>query len=466
MLKSQGHTSQQISPISSKPSKIVVHIGEADEVEFREGGKGWLVLLGCGVSSMIVFGMINSYGVFQTHYETTLFPLVPSSKLSIIGATQASITYFLSPFSIPLVHAFGIRQVLALGATFLVIAFFGLATTSSTQLWKCYLFEGVFFSIGGALQFGPAMTIPSEWFKKKRGTAFGISAGFVGVGGVVWPIIFNQMIQKHGFKWTVMTIAFLYVPLGISTVLLIPQKLEAEFVHKEDSFSNSKWDQKRIKHLPSAYKKILVEWRSVIRNARFSIILLINLLVSFGSYPVIFYIDFFGSTIGGNSKVVQYLTMIYVVMGAPGRAIPAIIADRVGRINVLIVCTFLLFVSIFALWIPSIHSQLLGLYVGFVVLFGFTVGPLFSLFPASLGQLFGIKGSEARLGLFFFTATPGPILGCLIAGSFIPVDSGNKEKILHSFYKVVVFSGVILAVCALLLLGVRVSISRKPCVFV
>ncbi len=443
-----------------------VHVGEADEEEFPEGGKGWLVLLGCGLTSISVFGMINSYGVFQTYYETVLFPNVSSSKLSIIGATQASLCYFLTPWTVPLVHAFGLRQVLSVGASFLVIAFFGLATTTPSQLWKCYIFQGLFFSIGAALQFGPVMTVPSEWFKKKRGTAFGISAGFVGVGGVVWPILFKQMINKRGFKWTVMTVAFVYIPLSIGSILLVPQHLEDRYNHKGKCFSNAVWNKENIKNLPQSFKNIVIEWSHVIKNPRYSIILLTNLLVSFGSYPVIFYIDFFGHTIGGEAKIVSYLTMIFVVMGFPGRAIPAMIADKIGRINVLIVCSAVLFISIFALWIPSIEYNLLGVYIGFVIVFGFAVGPLFSLFPASLGQLFGIRGNEARLSLFLFSATPGPILGCLIAGSFIPIDSTDTEKIIHSFYKVVIFSGILLTVCTVLLTGVRLSISRKPFVFI
>lgn len=37
---------------------------------------------------------------------------------------------------------------------------------------------------------------------------------FVSLGGVIWPIIFKNMIGKHGFEWIVRTIAFLYIPLG------------------------------------------------------------------------------------------------------------------------------------------------------------------------------------------------------------------------------------------------------------
>jgi len=454
-------------PIDPNKHTVKVQIGEKDEeIEFREGGLGWLVIFGCGLSSLSSFGMVNSYGVFQTYYETEMFPNVESSKLSIIGACQASIIYFFVPLVMPLVHAFGIRQVLLTGALLYVISFFGLSTTQSNSLWKCYLFQGILYSIGGALQFSCMMVLPSEWFKRKRATAFGVASGFVGVGGVVWPIIFKKMIEKHGFKWTVMTIGFVYIPLGLATVILMPQKLDKRYVHKEKCFANSRWNWQNIRSLPQAYCQLFKEWERVMKDVRFSIILLINLLCSFGAYPAIFYIDFFGSVIAPTAKISAYLTVIYVVLGAPGRIIPAIIADKIGRINSLLICTFALGISVFVLWIPSIEYESIGIFVAFVVLFGFFVGPIFSLFPASLGQLFGIEGSEARLGLFMITATPGPILGCLIAGSFIPVDSNDHQLILNAFYKLVIYSGVVLTCCAVLLLGVRLSISKKPVVFI
>lgn len=447
---------------SKNLGQVQVHAGEQDVEEFVDGGRGWLVVFGLGIGSLLSFGMVNSYGMFQTYYETVLFPDIPSSKLSIIGACQAGLLYFFTPLCMPLTHAFGLRQTLAMGALFNVIAFFGLSTANdSSSLWKCYLFQGIFFPIGSAFMFSAIVVVPSEWFKKKRASAFGIASGFIGIGGILWPMIFKHMLAKQGFKWAVLTIGFVGIPLGIGLVVLVPQKLEPEYVHKAQTFANSKWNNEKIKNLPQAYLKIFKDWIQVVKSMRFFIILILNVLGSLGAYPTIFYIDYFGNLVGPNMKITPYLTLLFVALGGPGRVLPAMLADRIGRLNVLICSMLILSLSTFIFWIPAIKYSSMALYIVFVIVFGFTVGPLFSILPASLGQLFGIKGSEARVGLFLFTATPGPILGCLIAGSFVPKNSNNEDNILHSFYKVVIFSGIVLFTCTMLLLGVRLSISRK-----
>lgn len=447
---------------SKELGQVQVHAGEQDIEEFADGGRGWLVVFGLGIGSLLSFGMVNSYGMFQTYYETVLFPDTPSATLTIIGACQASLIYFFTPLSMPLTHAFGLRQTLGMGAALNVIAFFGLSTANdSNSLWKCYLFQGVFFPISSAFMFSAIVVVPSEWFKKKRASAFGIASGFIGIGGILWPMIFKHMLAKQGFKWAVMTIGFVGIPLGIGLVVLVPQKLEDKYVHKAQTFANSRWNNKNIRELPQTYMKIFKDWIEVVKNMRFVVILVLNLMGSLGAYPTIFYIDYFGSIVGPNMKIASYLTLLFVALGGPGRVLPAMLADRIGRLNVLICSMLTLSLSTFIFWVPAIKYSSMAIYVVFVIVFGFTVGPLFSLLPASLGQLFGIKGSEARMGLFLFTATPGPILGCLIAGSFVPTNSDDKQNIMDSFYKVVIFSGIVLFACTMLLLGVRLSISRK-----
>ncbi|CCH40507.1 Monocarboxylate transporter [Wickerhamomyces ciferrii] len=442
------------------------HTGEADEQEYPEGGRGWLVILGCGIGSLLGFGMINTYGAFQTYYETELFPKTSSQSLSLVGACQASFLYFFTPLFTPLVHAFGIRQVLIAGCSLMVIGIFGLSTTNEGELWKCYLFQAVLYSLGSACVFTSVMMSPLEWFKKKRASAFAANFIFVGVGGIVWPLIFKHMIKSSGFKWTVRTMAFIYIPLSIGVIILIPQRLDEKYVYCYNNISNSRWNNQKIKDLPNAYLKMLNDWFLYVQNWRFALMLLSNVIGSFAVYPAIFYLDYFGNIIAPKAQVSSYLVVLYNAMGIVGRIAPAVLADKMGRTNVLMIWIGIAGVSLLAIWIPAIQTRSIDIYVGFVTLFGFTVGAYFSLFPACVGQLFGLKGSQARFGLFMMLATPGPLIGCLIAGSFIPKGSNSTTEIVDAFYKLVIFSGVMLMADAFVLSVVRLSISKKLLAFV
>nr|QFR37122.1 MFS transporter [Cyberlindnera americana] len=438
---------------------------EADKDDFPEGGKGWLVVGGCVCISFSTFGMINSYGCFQTYYETELFPEVSSSKLSIIGACQASIIYCLTPLLLPLVYSFGIRNILSLGATLIIISFFGLSTTKEGELWKCYFFQAVMFSIGSSLLFPPIMFSPIEWFKRRRATALGMSMCGVSLGGMIWPIIFKNMINKYGFGWTTRAIAFVYIPVTIGAIIMIPQTLEPQFIHKEETISNSRYSKAKVQSLSSTYKNLIKSWINQTSDLKYDTMLISNLLGMFGSYPAIFYLDYFATIISPGTTVTTYLLVIFNAMGGPGRVLPGIISDKIGRCNTLIICFCIASISILAMWIPSIKFETISVFAVFVGIFGFFIGPSFSLYPACFAQVFGTNGSEARLGFMLFTSFPGPILGCLIAGSFIPKGS-STDKVLNSFYKLTIYSGTVIFVCGVILLVVRLSITRKPLAFV
>ncbi|KAH3673457.1 hypothetical protein WICPIJ_009768 [Wickerhamomyces pijperi] len=444
------------------PSDEAIKTGEKDSVEFAEGGRGWLVVFGCFFTSFTTFGMINAYGVFQSYYETVLFTDVQSFKLSVIGSCQPSIMYLLVPFVTPSIHACGVRNTLAFGASLMIIGLFGLSTTQAGELWKCYLFQAIMFSVGGSFYYPPIFFSMIEWFKEKRATAIGTASCGVGLGGAVWPLIFKHMLPKVGFHWTVRCIAFIYIPLTLCGVIFIPQRLPKRYTHKPDNVSNSTFSLEKVKKLPQTYKEIVKNWFVVGRSKSLLVLLIVNFLNMIGSYPAIFYLDLFATTIGPNNRITPYITMMYSFMGAPGRIIPAMVADKFGRINVLTVCILLSGALILAMWIPAIKTENMGLFAGFCVVFGFFICPLFSLFPACMGQMFGIKGSEDRLFLFFVTSGPGPLIGTLIAGSFIPTNQQvDKDVIMDSFIKLNIFTAVILIASGLILLGLRLKISRK-----
>jgi MFS family permease len=457
--------------MSTEPAKH--HIHEQDTHEFPDSGlAAWSVIFGCCFVSFMTFGMINSYAVFQTHYETVLFPHVSSWKLSIIGASQASGIYLFTPLAIPLHHALGIRHVLALGGTFIVVGFLGLSSVNEKngELWKCYLFQAVMFPIGGGLLFPPVMLSPIEWFNKNRALALGVSQCGVGLGGMIWPIVFKNVVEKHGFRWGVRTIGLMYIPLSLGAVLFIPRKLDERYISPgQKPLSNTQFSWKNIKVLHWTYLNTFRRWTRVVKDMKYVALLVVNLIGMFGSYPAIFYIDYYASIIFGEkdptSNLVKWIIVIYNIMGTPGRIIPAFIADKVGRTNVLISCILASGALILSFWISSIQYELTSLFVVFAVLFGFTIGPFFSLFPACITQIFGSKDSDARIGLFLIISTPGPILGCIISGNFIE-KGAQFDVLLDSFTKLCLYSGIMLVCSSLVLVGVRLSITRKLFVFV
>ena len=53
--------------------------------------------------------------------------------------------------------------------------------------------------------FYPATSALTTWFYAKRGMAFGIVVSGSSLGGVVYPIMIQRMINEVGFVWYVDT---------------------------------------------------------------------------------------------------------------------------------------------------------------------------------------------------------------------------------------------------------------------
>ena len=99
---------------------------------------------------------------------------------------------------------------------------------SFNELWQFYA-AGVVLGIAGALVFVVASTVLIvNWFADKRGTALGIAMCGSGIGGVVFPIIGNMMLEMIGWRMTYVAFAV------IMCVMILPWSLFVFRLHPED----------------------------------------------------------------------------------------------------------------------------------------------------------------------------------------------------------------------------------------
>jgi hypothetical protein len=76
--------------------------------QFPEGGtKAWLVVVGCWCVSFASFGMINSFGVYETHYIQTLLSNRTPSEIAWIGSIQAFAQFSATLISGPVTDRYG-----------------------------------------------------------------------------------------------------------------------------------------------------------------------------------------------------------------------------------------------------------------------------------------------------------------------------------------------------------------------
>ena len=94
------------------------------------------------------------------------------------------------------------------------------AAAAVGNIWVFALLQGVFIGIGTAASFGPLIADVSHWFIKRRGVAVALCASGNYVGGAIWPLIVQAMMDAGGWRITYVVIGILVVVTMVPLLLL------------------------------------------------------------------------------------------------------------------------------------------------------------------------------------------------------------------------------------------------------
>lgn len=171
------------------------------------------------------FCLFTTSGVVYYGYSIFLGPIQCDLRWSR-AATSFGFTMmimvqaFAAPFGGRFVDRFGPKKIIVFGGLILGL---GLALLSfSSSLWYfygVYMIVGISFMATGMI---PISHIISNWFIKRRGTALGIAAVGMGLGGTFMSqIIGNILIPNFGWRGAYLVLAILSLGLIIPIVLFV-----------------------------------------------------------------------------------------------------------------------------------------------------------------------------------------------------------------------------------------------------
>lgn len=81
------------------------------------------------------------------------------------------------------------------------------------------LTQGIMTGLGGGLFFTPSLGVMGTYFSSKRALAIGIATTGNSVGGMIYPVLVQQLLPKLGFAWTARVLGFLN--LGLLSIVLV-----------------------------------------------------------------------------------------------------------------------------------------------------------------------------------------------------------------------------------------------------
>lgn len=357
-----------------------------------DGGlEAWLQVLGSWVVLVDTWGLVNSFGVFQTYYETELLNTRSSSDISWIGSLQASLLMLVGVLSGPLYDAGYFRELIAVGLFLIVFGQF--MTSLCTTYWQVLLAQGITIGIGMGLTFLPSTAVLAQYFRKRRALAVGIASTGSPLTGIVVPIIFSRLQPAIGFGWATRVIAFILLAINVVPVI---------FLHTRNPPSG------RIRSIFDA---------TALRDVPFMLVCVASFFSFLCLYVPFFYIQLFTELHHYAAKDFSpYLVTLLGVGSVFGRIVPNGLADHYGNVNVILGCALGSAVLLFG-WLGIFN--LAGLVV-FALLYGLFSGGIVGVIPSVVMSLTpDMSQVGTRLGMVLLVSGISILVGTPIAGAIL-----------------------------------------------
>ncbi|KAJ4382023.1 hypothetical protein N0V86_002349 [Didymella sp. IMI 355093] len=381
----------------------------------------WLQVLGSFFLLFNSWGIINTFGSYQAYYETTLLPDSSPSSISWIGSIQAFLLLEVGALTGPIYDAGYFRELLLFGSFMLVLG--QMMLSLCTSYWQVLLAQAFCIGIGTGALFVPSVAILSTYFSTKIGMAIGIAAAGSSFGGVIYPIVFHNLLPQIGFAWTTRVLAFII--LGTMVVPCVCM---------------------RVRVLPAQSRSLLD--LQAFRIPAYSLQVIGFFCGFMGLYMPFFYAQLYALERHlTNENLAFYLLAIMNSTSVFGRIIPNVFADRFGPFNVVIPCCLISGVLCIS-YIGVSNSPGICVLMAF---YGFFSGSFVSLPPTIIVRLSQDRRDKigTRLGQSFAIVALGLLVGTPIGGAILD----------HSgFAALWTFGGCMLFGSAALLLAARIAL--------
>lgn len=147
-------------------------------------------------------------------------------------------------------------------------------------------------------------------------------------------------------------------------------------------------------------------------------------------------------------------------ISAVSRILTGYAGDRLGRQNALVLTLFLAASSVFAFWLTSVlttASTSLSLWLAFIVIYSFSAGGYYALFPALIAEVFGIRNYAAVNAFMLLLRGLGTIFGSPAGGELL----GNSREGHREYVGVASLDGALLVGATVCCVGVRLAHGKK-----
>ncbi len=363
----EGSKIYTASPEADRPQ--VEEKKEADEPP--DGGYGWVCVACTFFINAHTWGINSSYGVFLAYYlDNNYYPRASALEFAFIGGLSISQALLIAPIATYVTRVYGTRTTLLLGVALETLALIGASFTH--EVWQLFLSQGLCFGYGMGFLFVGCVGIIPQWFTSKRSLANGIGTAGSGLGGMMFSLATNAMIDSLGVEWAFRILGIVACAVNVVCALLIKDR------NKAIGSSQLAFDYKLFKR---GEFWLLLGW------GFFSMMGYITLLFSLPNYA---------TSIGLSSHQGSIVGAVLNLGQGLGRPLVGIFSDKTGRINIAAFCTFICGLFCFVIWI---FAKSLGVLVFFALIVGSVAGTFWTTIAPVGAEVVGLRELPSALSI-------------------------------------------------------------------
>ncbi|PEY24400.1 oxalate/formate antiport family MFS transporter [Bacillus anthracis] len=353
----------------------------------------WLVVLGTVIVQMGL-GTIYTWSLFNQ-------PLVSKYGWSLNAvAITFSITSlslaFSTLFASKLQEKWGLRKLIMIAGLALGLGL--ILSSQASSLLLLYVFAGVVVGYADGTAYITSLSNLIKWFPERKGLIAGISVSAYGSGSLIFKYVNAQLIESVGVSQ-----AFIYWGLIVTAMIV----LGACLIHQaadQGAVQETKTHEYTTKEMLGTKQVYLL------------FIMLFTSCMS-GLYLIGMVKDIGVQLVGLSAATAANAVAMVAIFNTLGRIILGPLSDKIGRLKI-VTGTFVVMAS--SVLVLSFVDLNYGIYFVCVASVAFCFGGNITIFPAIVGDFFGMKNHSKNYGIvyqgFGFGALAGSFIGALLGG--------------------------------------------------
>src|SRR5246127_2778780 len=344
----------------------------------------------------LVIGIVCMVMIANLQYGWTLFVGPLDAKYHWgRAAIQVAFSIFvltetwLVPVEGWFVDKFGPRIVVVLGGVLVGIAW--MLNSIADSLPMLYIAAAI-GGIGAGAVYGTCIGNALKWFPDRRGLAAGLTAAGFGAGSALTIIPIQGMIQSSGYEAT-----FLWFGIGQGLVV-VALSLLLRAPRPGEALASTRLQQSARDYTPWEVLRSPIFW---VLYAMFVLVAAGGLMATAQLAPIA--TDFQVakipvSLLGLTLPALTFALSIDRVLNGVTRPFFGWVSDNIGRENTMFIAFGLEAIGIWALGLLG-HDPVLFVVLSGVVFFAW--GEIYSLFPSTCTDVYGVKYATTNAGLLY-----------------------------------------------------------------